>query len=182
MSMRSLLIALVCCAGAGAAEVPAPAELQAALAGHWTGALGYRDYQTDRLEELPVRTEIRAVGDGATVIRVSAFDDGPKAGTVTITTARLYAADGTVSEASLRKGRPVEVTTERVSVAAYADPTHWSVRYEQDGTDGDRPAKLRVTESRDGDTLLSVKEVLPASATDGVWRFRNRTRLTRVPG
>ena len=163
-----------------AAETPPPAALQAGLAGQWRGALGYRDYQSNTLQELPVSSEIRALGDGATVIRVSTFDDGPKTGLVYITSASLYTATGTVTGVSLRKGRPVETTTERVAVTAFSDATHWAVRYDEDGTDDDKPAKLRVTETRDGDSLLTVKEVLPASATDGVWRFRNQTRLNRV--
>ena len=54
------------------------------------------------------------------------------------------------------------------------------MRSEADGSDDDKPARLRVTETRDGDALLAVKEVLPAAATDGKWRFRNQTRLTRA--
>ena len=180
--LRWMVPVLLCCGTVHAAEPPSPATLAAGLAGRWSGALGYRDYQSNKLEELPVATEIRALPDGVTVLRVLTFDDGPKTGAVIITTASLFApAAGTVTEASLRKGRPVETSTDRVMVAAYADPTHWALRYEQDGTDDDKPAKLRVTETRTGDTLLSVKEVLPASATDGVWRFRNQTRLTRLP-
>lgn len=167
-------------AAAADALTPTPAALQAGLAGKWRGALGYRDYQSNKLEELPVQTDITALGDGATIIRVATFDDGPKSGTVYITTASLYAGN-TVSEVSLRKGRAVETTTDRVAVTAFTDQKHWAVRYDEDGTDDDKPAKLRVTETRDGDSLLSIKEVLPASATDGVWRFRNQTRLTRVP-
>ena len=168
--------------GSDAATPPSAASLEAGLAGQWQGALGYRDYQTDKLFELPVKTEIRALGDGVTIIRVSAFDDGPKAGTVYITTVSLHDPKaGTVTSASFRKNSKPELETEKVSVAAYSDFTHWTVRSEADGSDDDKPAKLRVTETRDGGTLLSVKEVLPAAADDGKWRFRNQTRLTRLP-
>ena len=64
--------------------------LQAGLTGHWSGALQYRDYQSDQLTSLPVATEIRVLTDGATEIEVSAFDDGPKSGTVFITTVSLF--------------------------------------------------------------------------------------------
>lgn len=175
-------LALVVLAAAALAAAPTPAALESGLAGNWTGALGYRDYQSNKLEELPVATEIRAVGDGVSVLRISTFDDGPKTGAVHITTASLFdARAGTVTEVSLRKGRPVEATTDRVTVTSYADATHWVLRYDEDGQDDDKPAKLRVTETRTGDALLSVKEVLPAAAADGVWRFRNQTRLTRAP-
>ena len=177
-----ILIALAAVALPSGAPAPTPAALESGLAGRWRGALGYRDYQSNKLEELPVVTEIRAIGDGVSIVRVSMFDDGPKTGTVTITTAALYDDKaGTVSEVSLRKGRPVEVTTEHVAVTAFADATHWTLSYTEDGQDNDAPAKLRITETLTDDTLLSVKEVLPATATDGVWRFRNQTRLVRLP-
>jgi len=163
-----------------AAAIPAPAQLQAGLAGRWTGALGYRDYQTDKLEEIPVAADIRAVGDGVTLVSVSTYDDGPRTGSVYITTVQQV-ADGKAMTASARKGRPMELSTDAVAVAAYADATHWTIVSSSDGTDDDKPARLRTTETRDGDRLLSVKEVQPAAATDGVWRFRNQRRLVRVP-
>jgi hypothetical protein len=173
---------LIALAAAALAAAPTPAALESGLAGHWHGALGYRDYQSDKLEEIPVDTEIRVVGDGVSVVRVSTFDDGPKTGSVFITTAAMFDDKaGMMTEVSLRKGRKVETSTDHVTVAAFTDATHWVMRYEQEGQDDDKPAKLRVTETRTGDALLAVKEVLPASATDGVWRFRNQTRLTRMP-
>ena len=73
-----------------AGPVPDAAALHAGLAGRWTGSLGYRDYQTDKMSEIAVKTEIRALPDGVTVLRISEFDDGPKVGAVFITTASLH--------------------------------------------------------------------------------------------
>lgn len=166
----------------GAQEKPAPHHLQAGLAGKWTGALGYRDYRSNKMFELPVTTDIRVIADKATIIRVSSFDDGPKTGFVYITSASLYdAVKGIVATTTLRKGRPVATSTETVSTISYADSTHWVVKYESDGTDDDKPAMLRTTETRDGDKLLSVKEVMPKSQQSKGWQFRNQTRLERVP-
>lgn len=162
-----------------AAATPGAAQLQAGLAGQWTGALGYRDYQTDRLEEIPVATEIRTIGDGVTLVGVSTYDDGPRVGAVFITTVQQFAGDK-VSTASSRKGRAMEISTDTVAVTRYVDATHWTIVSSSDGKDNDKPAKLRTTETRDGDMLLAVKEVLPATATDGKWRYRNQRRLTRV--
>ncbi len=179
--LRPMLLAtLAAAAPVGAVEPPAPAALEAGLAGQWHGALGYRDYQSNTLFELAVDTDIRALVDGGTVVRVSKFDEGPKKAPAFITTASLFTA-GSVTAATLRAGRPVELATDRVSVTDFTDAAHWTMCYEEDGRDGGEPARLRVTETRTGDALLTVKEVLPASATDGVWRFRNQTRLTRIP-
>jgi len=163
-----------------AAAAPSAAELQGALAGSWKGALGYRDYQDNKLYELPVQTEVTAIGDGVSVLRVSTFDDGPSVGAVRITSASLFdPAAGTVTSATLRKGRPVEVSTEAVRLSAYRDPMHWTLVYERIGPDGDGEARIRITETRDGDSLMSVKEVRPLTPTDAPWAFRNQTRLTR---
>lgn len=159
---------------------PSPAVLQQGLAGRWTGALGYRDYQTDALFEIPVSTTVVQVPDGLTQVRTSLFDDGP-ARPVWITTTSLQdEAGGTVTSASYRAGRPVELSLERVRVADWRDDSHWTLVYDSVAEDDDQPAEIRVTETRDGDSLLSVKTVRPVGADDSAWRFRNQTRLTRV--
>lgn len=168
---------------AAAQNLPSPFDLQAGLVGKWTGTLGYRDYRTNKLFELPVTTEIRALPDKATVIRISSFDDGPKTGFVYITSASLYdAAKSTVTTTTLRKGRAVETSTDAVTVIAYTDPAHWAVRYESDGSDDNKPARLRTTETRDGNTVMTVKEVMPKDDAAKGWQFRNQTRLVRSAG
>ena len=167
---------------AHATALTAP-KLEGGMAGSWTGTLFYRDYQTNKVTSLPVKTVITAGIDGVTLIRASTYDDGPRVGAVLITSAALYDLKaGTVTSVSLRRGRPVTVETERVTVVAYTDATHWSVRFEADGEDDDKPAKLRTTQTRDGDRVVSVKEVLPASAVAAGWQFRNRTELRRDTG
>ncbi len=176
----ALLVSVLIAAPLVAQEKPSPYELQAGLAGKWTGALGYRDYQSNRLFELPVSTEIRALPDQATVIRISTFDDGPKTGLVYITSASLYdPTASTVATTILRKGRAVETSTDTVTTVTYADATHWVVRYEADGTDDNKPALLRTTETRDGDKVTTVKEVMPKANLAKGWQFRNQTRLVR---
>ena len=81
----------------------------------------------------------------------------------------------------MRKGRVVETDTDAVTVIFYKDATRWSVRYERDGTDDDKPARLRTTETRDADTVVAVKEVMPADAKTRGWQFRNQVRLVRMP-
>lgn len=159
---------------------PAPVELRLGLIGHWSGALGYRDYQSNRLFEIPVATTIETPGDGATLIRRSLFNDGP-GNPVWITTVSLDDAQAATStSASFRAGRSPELSTEAVAVTAFADPTHWTLSYRRIGEDDDAPADIRITETRDGDALVEIKEVRPVGASDDAWRFRNQTRLTRM--
>ena len=176
--------ALAClfAAPALAQGLPSPLDLQAGLAGKWIGALGYRDYQSNEMFELAMKTEVRAVPDGLTFVRTSSFDDGPKVGLVWITSSSLYdPAMGTVTTTTLRNGRAVETETDKVTVVSYRDPAHWSVRYEREGTDDNKSAKLRTTETRNGDAVLAVKEVMPVDAVAKGWQFRNQVRLIRTP-
>ena len=167
--------------GAQAATAPpSAASLRSGLAGRWTGALGYRDYQTDELFELPVTTTIVQVADGVTQVRTSLFDDGPGNPVWITSVSLLDAAAGTVTSASWRAGRPVEPVTERVSVADWRDDQHWTLVYDSLAEDDNQPAEIRVTETRDGDGLMSVKTVRPVGGDDSAWRFRNQTRLTRT--
>lgn len=179
---RGVLIGVALCALAlpvHAEERPSAAALRAGLAGAWTGALGYRDYQTNKLTELSVETRIDSVADGMIQIRTSRFDEGPGRKPVWITTASLDdPTAGTVTSATLRAGNKVEPETEAVEVARYASPTSWTLIYRQTSSDDDKPADIRVTETRTGDALLAVKEVSPVGA--GTWSFRNQTRLKRV--
>jgi hypothetical protein len=178
--ITSLVFALVVPTFVQAQDAPSVAELRQGLAGRWNGALGYRDYQTDQLFEIPVTTTIEALPDGATIITRSLFDDGPDK-PVWITTVSLEdPAAGTSTSATFRVGQAPALSTEVVRVSAYRDPGSWALTAHETGEDNDVPAEIRVTETRDGDSLLVVKEVRPVGAGDDAWRFRNQTRLTRL--
>ena len=180
--MRGLILAAVVVVLAGpvsAQDAPSATDLRAGLVGSWSGALGYRDYQSNQLFEIPVITTIELVPDGLTQIRRSLFDDGPGK-PVWITTVSLDdRAAGTVTSAAYRAGRAVELSTETVAVATYVDPTHWSIVYGRTGQDGDSQADIRVTATRDGNDLLEIKEVRPVGSSEA-WAYRNQTRLSRT--
>jgi len=46
---RALAGAIAASLAVSAPAAPTPAELQSQLAGHWAGALGYSDYQSNKL-------------------------------------------------------------------------------------------------------------------------------------
>lgn len=181
--LAAVTLALLLTAAAPAPDTaPAPdaASLEAGLSGRWQGTLGYRDYQSDKLEELPMQTRLEALPDKSTIIRISTFDDGPRVGNVFITTASLFDSKaGAVTTVSLRRGRPLAPQTEQVRVTRFADATHWTITFEADGTDDEKPARLRTTEVRDGDVLITTKDVQLQGSS--AWQFRNRSRLTRQP-
>lgn len=167
---------------ATAADAPAIAEARSSLIGHWTGKLEYRDYQADKWFGLPVKVEVRDGGDGVTLIRTSDYDDGPKARNVRITTVSMLAADGGhESSATFRKGRAVDLQTAALTLAAHRDAKHWTLVETIAGTDDDRPATLRLTTTRDGASLVTLKEVDFIDDAKAEWLARNRTTLTVSP-
>jgi len=179
--MRSMVWALAGLVWAGAAEAQtSPADLLAGTAGAWAGALGYRDYQSNRLFELPVETDIVLAADGRTLIRTSRFDEGAAPAVFIVSAAAFDAESGLYETAGFRAGRAMYVSRERVSVQAAADASHWTLIFAERGMDDDRAADIRITLTRNGDEMLSVKEVDYLDDPDVRFEFRNQTRLTRV--
>jgi hypothetical protein len=125
--------------------------------------------------------EIHPLSDNATVITVNSFADGFKTGIVTITDVALFDdRAGTVSVASLRRLRPVTVDTSAVAVT-YTNPLHWTITYTSEGRDDDKPATLKVTQTRDGDNLTAVKDV-QFKDPGATWIQRNTSVLHRDTG
>lgn len=166
------------------APAPAPITLSQALAsqaGSWSGKLEYRDYSADKWFGLPVKVSVRDGGDGVTLIRIADFDDGPKAGIVRITTISMLGADGlTEYSTSYRKGRVPELSAARLQLTAARDLRHWTIVATETSTDDDRPATIRVTTTRNGAELTSLKEVDFTDDAKSEWLVRNRTTLVRV--
>ncbi|WP_310531124.1 hypothetical protein [Novosphingobium sp.] len=160
------------------------AQARASLAGTWSAELQYRDYQSGKWEGIPFTTTIAMVADGVTQIRTSAYDDGPKVGTVWITTVAMLGKDGVTEYAgTYRAGRPAEHETSRLRIASGTDSAHWVLVSETDGTDDDRPARIRETTTRDGGTVTSLKEVDFKDDATEEWLSRNRTVFkTRAGG
>ena len=179
---------LLLAAAALAAPAPAPAApltvatARQSLVGRWTGSLDYRDYQADKWFGLPVKVEVRDGGDGVTLIRTADFDDGPTTGNVRITTVSIL--DGaSETSATFRKGRKTELATAALVLLpapASRDSTHWTLTETEAATDDDRPATLRLTTVRDGDKLVTLKEVDFTDDQAVSWLVRNRTILQRA--
>lgn len=158
------------------------ATARASLAGRWEGSLEYLDYGANKWFGIPVKTLVEDQGDGVTIIRKSDFDDGPTVGNVRITSVELFdPAAGTVTTGTFRKGRTVEVFTYTIRMESAAkDATHWTMVEETLGKDDNRPATLRLTTTRDGDSIETVKTIDFQDDAKAEWITRNRTRLTRI--
>lgn len=185
----ALLAALAAPLAANAQTAPQTAALdiaalRLATVGAWEGKLEYRDYQSGRWFGLPMTARIETPGDGVTLVRKAAFDDGPQTGTVWITTVELLdPATGIETSAGFRKGRTPELSATTLRLAAPArDATHWTIIAQADGRDADRPARLRETTVRDGPVMTTLKEIDFLDDGGEAWIQRNRTTLTRVGG
>jgi hypothetical protein len=183
-STIALLIA-ACVSPAAAQSAPTPldvASARASLTGHWEGALEYLDYTANEWFGIPVKTRIEDQGDGATTIRKSDFDDGPKVGNVRITSVELYdPTASTVTTGTFRKGKETVLTTYTVRLqGSPKDATHWTMVAEVKAEDDNRPALLRETTTRDGDKIETLKQVDFVDDNKQEWLSRNRTRLTRI--
>ena len=165
-----------------AAPTLAPADLLAATAGRWTGELQYRDYETNQWQGLPVKVVIVSQPDGVTTVRTAAFDDGPRTGTVWITTlVQVDPKAGRVVYANARKGRTLDSGSAALVLAAPAkDARHWVLIETELRQDGGGMAQVRETTTRDGDRMITLKEVNPVDDGKDEWLPRNRTVLTQV--
>ena len=181
---RTLLLLLVCAAPSATTLQAAPASIdlasaRASMAGAWEGKLEYLDYTANEWFGIPVKTSIEDQGDGATLIYRSQFDDGPPVGIVRITTVELFdAANAKLTAGGFRKGREPDLMVYKVRFAGEPkDATHWTMIEETDAKDDNRPARLRLTTTRDGAKLQKLKQVDFMDDTKEEWLSRNRTTL-----
>ena len=179
IGLAGALLAAPALAGAPSYE---PAVLLNATQGQWQGELQYRDYQSNKWEGIPVKIAITVPGDGLTLVRTAAFDDGPKVGTVFITTLLIVdPAAQTINYAGARAGRAFESGSAKLSQPAPAkDAQHWVLVETALRRDGDSMAQVRETTTRDGDSMITLKEVNPVDDGKDEWLPRNRTVLTLV--
>jgi hypothetical protein len=168
--------------GAPLAASPAidVAAARASLVGKWHGSLEYLDYTANQWFGIPLKTVIEDQGDGATIIRKSDFDDGPRVGNVRITSIELFdSTQGTVSIGTFRKGKTPNIETYTIRMGGAAkDATHWTMIEEVLAQDDNRPAIVRITTTRDGNSLQALKEVDFQDDDKAEWLSRNRTKLT----
>ena len=182
MRLAYAVLALLLAAPATAQDAPALtlAEARASLAGAWEGQLQYRDYSSGNWEGIPMTVTVDLEGNGNTLIRRAVFDDGPRVGNVFITALEMLGPDGATEYAtSFRAGRVPEIGKASLTLAAATDAARWTILAIQDGTDDNRLARIRLTTTRDGASLTTLKEVDFLDDAGEEWLTRNRTVLTR---
>lgn len=175
------------CQPAAAQDTPLTVKsARASLAGEWRAELQYRDYQSGEWVGIPYTATVTMVPDGVTQLRTSAFDDGPARGIVYITSVSMLAADGTTEYGTaFRADRPAEINRFQVrlgepAAGARFDAANWVLVSEADGRDDNRPARIRETTTRAGDTVTTLKEVDFTDDNKNEWLSRNRSVWRRA--
>lgn len=179
------LIAAATLAQPTAAQEEAPAvslaQARASTAGAWQGELQYLDYQSGEWQGIPVAVTVTVEGDGNTISRRAEFDDGPRVGMVYITSLAMLGPDGTTEySTAFRSGRTPELSTSTLTLSTAADTEHWMMLAMREGEDDDRPARIRETTTRDGASLVTLKEVDFLDDEGEQWFSRNRTLLEQA--
>ncbi|MEM1131866.1 MAG: MliC family protein [Pseudomonadota bacterium] len=164
-----------------AAEQSEPGDIgniRAAMVGRWNGKLEYRDYQSDQWFPIPMQMTVEQLPDPMTFLALAAFDDGA-GGFVRTSTMTMLANEGkTEYLTQFRAGRVPDVYANTLQVVTASDDTHWTIIATREGMDDDRPAMIKETSVRDGDTMTTLKEVhfIDNSDSDD-WLVRNRITL-----
>ena len=146
------------CLGMGAVQAQEPlGDVLLASTGHWEGELYYLDYQSGQRFGIPMRAEVDITPDGATLVRRLTWTD-PDNLVYAVNLVTIDRSTGQLVEAFFRDGRG-EFMRYDVESVSYSTDTDWQVLYEHDGTDDDRPARIRHTIARDGERMTSTKSV-----------------------
>jgi hypothetical protein len=158
------------------------AQARASTAGAWQGELQYLDYQSGEWQGIPVAVKVTLEGDGNTLTRRAEFDDGPQVGMVYITSMAILDKDGrTEYSTGFRAGRTPELGSDTLTLASAFDAAHWTILATRDGMDDNRPARIRETTTRDGASMVTLKEIDFLDEPGEQWFSRNRTVLERIP-
>ena len=151
-----------------------PTEAFTSLEGEWTGELTYRDYQSNKLESIPVDVAMETLPDGETMVQRYTYTDP---GFQVYITSLIAVKDGLLTGATARAGRAFETYKKDIALSANTSKTDWTAVLTSEATDGDRPARVRETMVRDAGSLKVLKEVDFLDDDKDEWMLRNEITL-----
>lgn len=178
MNTKQLIAIALFASALARADEPVSAVL-AASTGVWEGELYYLDYRSGERFGIPMKIEAELTPDGATLIRRLTYTD-PGVLIHAVNLATLERESGELVEAWFREGS-AELLRYTIVDIEFTNESRWRVVYAQDGTDDNRPARIRHTMERDGDTISSSKEVRFLEE-DGDFLLRNGSEVRKVGG
>ena len=170
------VLALLILAPAWAQADETVLSILASSTGSWEGELYYLDYQSGQRFGIPMRIDAETTPDGKTLVRRLTYTD-PGNLVYAVSLATVDRDTGELVEAFFRDGS-AELLRYSITATDYSAADRWRFVYEQDGTDDDRPARIRHTMQRDGDVITSSKEVRFLDG-DGQFFLRNGIEVRR---
>ncbi len=186
--MRSSFIPLLCllsllgCSSqsgvvttSGASEA---ARLHKPFLGRWTGALEYRDYQSDGRVRLPTELEVTPQGEG-TALRFSyLYDDGPTKKVREASTVVIDSVARTMTVASEGGGEAsVYRFADEADLTGLRDRGEGVFTLSGTGVENDRPVRVRLTLRLQGGRYQLLRET---QAPGEDFRFRHEYTFTRA--
>ncbi len=174
-TLRTLAVVATACTTLAATTAPTlVARLHGTMSGAWTGTLRYRDYRdSTKFVTLPTLLDGVAARDSSSVRLDFTYDDGPGK-TVRESDRFALAADGH----TLTWGTAADPAKQSTyAITSLADAATIRFVAERDGTDNDRPARIRETVTASRTELRILKEVRFAPGAD--WLFRHEYEFRR---
>ncbi|MEM6857303.1 MAG: hypothetical protein AAF559_05480 [Pseudomonadota bacterium] len=156
------------------AEPITPQEAFTSLEGVWEGTLSYRDYQSNKMESIPVAVTMLLEPDGQTMVQRFDYTDP---GFQVYVTNLITVKDGLLTGATARAGRVFETYEKDLTVTAQTLPQQWTLVMDDASNDDGRPARIRETMVRSEGTLNVLKEVDYLDDDKEEWIFRNEITL-----
>ncbi|MEM7219700.1 MAG: hypothetical protein AAF515_15130 [Pseudomonadota bacterium] len=176
--LNRITAALLLIAATTATADESALEALVGTAGKWAGSLYYLDYQSGQRFAIPMEANIAATPDGATVVkRLTWTDPGNLVYAVELTT--IDRDTGELVQAFFRdnNGEHMRYVLTDITIES-ADK--WQLVYEHNGTDDDRPARIRHTLTRESGLLISKKSVRFLDDEDDKFFERNGSELRLI--
>ncbi|MFY0638844.1 hypothetical protein [Maricaulis maris] len=179
--MRHFLVALfgfaALSSASAAQDMEAFESALAGLAGHWSGVLAYRDYQSGERTEIPHERSTRLAPDGSYMITELAFTDP---GYRVFGAELLTIESGRLIVASVGSGGAEMVEADLVAFTQ--SETGWSAELSSRGHDNNAPADILYLIEVSADFMRQTKRVRATGAEE--FEFRNAIEVRRavVPG
>ncbi len=149
-------------------------QFDSLLLGNWTGALEYRDFSSNKMVKLPTTLTVTRGSAADSVSLAFTFEDGPNK---IVKDTLDVAVDSASSHATITdSGNPASAYD--VSGLDQFNKTG-EIILTKDGTDNDKPAKIRETIKLAKDKFDYLREVEPNGATS--FAFRHEYVFSRDP-
>lgn len=167
----TLLSVFLLSAPSVAAE-PGVSDALKLMEGTWSGALIYRDYQSDKRVSIPHDRVIHVGPNGGYALHQNTFTDPG----YQVFSAQLFRVNASTLVVASTTGSSIETETFSISAAEMIG-AEWAITAYGEGEDNDRPATIRLQVKLSKTALEIERQIKPEGQTE--FQFRNAISLQR---